>query len=76
MPLTRNEVGQMSDTILQVVLDGCVHRLRSEWADGRPGKLSDVYDLALLHTETVIRGTQAGGPLPAPLFTGLNDQAA
>lgn len=65
----------MNDTLLQVSIDGRVHRLRNAWADGRPGSLTDIYDLALLHTEAVMRGFGAGGPLPPQLFSGDGDEA-
>lgn len=76
MGLTRTECGNMSDTLLQVSIDGRVHRLREAWEEGRPGSLTDVYDLALLHTEAVIRGFGAGGPLPPQLINSLVDEAA
>lgn len=65
MGLTRAECANMSDTMLQVSLDGRIHRLRSAWEQGDPGSLSDVYDLAVLHAEHVIRGHCPAGPMPA-----------
>lgn len=53
--VSRSEIGVMTDLILQVHIDGCRHRLRVEWDAGRPGKLSDVYGLALGLTEYAIR---------------------
>lgn len=63
MPLTRTECGEMSDTMLQVSIDGRVHRLREDWSEGRPGKLTDIYDLAVLRAEYELRVGEVLGPL-------------
>lgn len=61
--LTRAEVGNMSDHTLIVTADGCRHRLRADWQKGAPGRLPDVYDLALASTEALLRGLVLPGPI-------------
>lgn len=76
MPLSRTEAGELTDTMLQVSIDGRVHRLREEWSEGRPGKLADIYDLAVLRAEAEIRFFEAFGPIQQLRLTDADGQAA
>lgn len=53
--ITRAQAGVMSDLMLDVTIDGCTHRLRECWNSGRPGKLIDIYSLAICAGEFAIR---------------------
>lgn len=52
---TRMEIGQMNDTSLKIAYDGAAGRLADDIRAGQPGRLSDVYDLALLRLEADLR---------------------
>lgn len=65
MALTRNECGRMTDGALQVSIDGRRSRLRHDWDRGRPGALTDIFELALLLVESELRGYRVRGPLIA-----------
>lgn len=62
--LSRREIGQMNETALLLAADGARYRLSEDWRRGRPGKIADLYDLALVYGEFVMRGL----PCPAPLL--------
>jgi len=64
MPMTRNEVGQMREVALELAAERLRDALAADWRRGEPGKLSDVYDLALIYSECAVRGL----PLPQPIF--------
>lgn len=66
MSLSRSEVGAMEWTMLLIVSDRLRDRLLHDWDRGRPGKLTDLYDLAIVYSEAVVRGR----PLPAPRLPG------
>lgn len=68
--LTRMEVGQMRDVGLQLAYDRLADRLTQDWRRGNPGKLSDVYDLALVRFEADLR-CLCLAPLPHPGQTRL-----
>lgn len=53
--LSRAEVANMSDMGLQLTFDRLADRLSQDWRRGAPGKLSDVYDLALIRCEADLR---------------------
>lgn len=60
----RREIEAMSDVALQIAFDGAASRLASDWARNMPGRLSDVYDVALLHAEAAIRARPLAAPMP------------
>lgn len=53
--LTRMEIANMSDTALRIAYDGTAQRLVHDLNRGNPGKLTDVYDLALMRLEADLR---------------------
>jgi hypothetical protein len=63
MGLTRAECANMGSVTLQISIDGRATRLRRAWMEGRPGSVTDIYDLALLHAESVLRAHNVDGPL-------------
>lgn len=62
---SRQEIANLSDTALQIAFDGAAGRLQNDWAHGAPGRLSDVYDVALMHAEAAIRARRLDAP-PMP----------
>lgn len=52
---TRMEISQMRDTALRIAYDSAADRIAEDWRRGAPGRLSDVYDLALLRLEADLR---------------------
>lgn len=54
--LSRAEVSNMRDVGLMLAYDRCTDRLSRDWRAGQPGKLSDVYDIALMRIEADLRG--------------------
>lgn len=68
--LTRQETANMRDVGLMLAYDRCVDRLSRDWRTGQPGKLSDVYDIALMRLEADLRGLKLS-PLGNPGQLGL-----
>jgi len=64
--MTRAEAACMSEAAMLIAADRLRGRLREDWQRGAPGKLSDVYDLAVIYAEAVVRGI----PVPAPMLPG------
>lgn len=56
----------MRDHMLLVAADRIRGRLAESWRRGQHGSLTDVYDLALIYAESVVRGV----PLPTPMMPG------
>lgn len=61
---TRQEMANMTDTELQVAFDGCCRRIRNAWDRGEPGKVSDVFEIALMVQEGVLRDRRLAPPPP------------
>lgn len=66
MSLTRAEAAGMRDCMLVIASDRLRGRLRKAWDRGQPGSLTDLYDLAVIYAESVLRGV----PLPSPMLPG------
>lgn len=62
---TRQEVMNMSDMGLTLAYDRTIARLAKDWRAGQPGRLSDVYNTALLRVEADLRCLPLR-PLPHP----------
>lgn len=66
MGLTRNEVGNMREVALQLTADRLRYSISEDWRRGQSGKLSEIYDLALVYAECAVRGIA----LPEPMLLG------
>ena len=78
--MTRQEVANLTDIGLRVTYDRVSSQLECDWRRGGPGRLVDVYDLALLRLEADIRSLPLSPVrLPSQLHLcpeGVEDVAA
>ena len=58
--ITRQEAMNLTDLQLRVVADRLRAELRRAWDRAEPGKLSSIYDLALVQAEAAIRDLRLG----------------
>jgi len=63
--MTRQEIANMSDVGLCLRYEATANKLAADWRRGAPGRLVDVYDVALMRLEADIR-SMALAPVSLP----------
>lgn len=69
--MTRSEVGRLTDTALRLRYAAVADKIVADWRRGAPGRLADVFEIALMRLEAEIRSLSLT-PISTSGFTPLD----